>query len=136
MSKMGKKYSVRYQSVTVYFNHPVRRDVCDACGKSKEKGQIKNTQGHHWIYAYKPSTVKKNPELALENRSELCYTCHQLADALRALCELKPKSLKKIIRVALLMPNDFQKNLTIIAKLWNYHSRGRAKKLLEFEPHV
>jgi len=128
-----KRYSVRYQTITVYFDQPVRRDICDGCGKSKHKGEIKNTQGHHWIYAYKPETVKKNPKLALENRSELCYFCHQIADALRVLCELQPHQLKRVMQIAFLMPPNFQRKFTVISRQYLVGSQKRAKKLLEFD---
>ncbi len=127
-----KRYSVRYQTVTVYFDHPVNRNICDTCGKSAEKGEIKNTQGHHWIYAYRPETVKKNPELALENRSELCYFCHKIADALRILSELKPHQLIRVSKDAGLMPMEMQRKFTVICKQWLKYSQSRAKKLLEF----
>lgn len=127
-----KKYGVRYQTVMVYFDYPVNRNICDACGKSKEKGEIKGTQGHHWGYAYKTDTVKKNPKLALENRSEFCYYDHQIADAVRTLAELTPEQLIRASKVAILMPIEMQRKFTVICKQFITYSQHRAKSLSEF----
>ena len=68
-----------------------RKHKCDACGKSVAAGEIKVTALHHWLYKYRADTVKENPILALENTSELCFGCHQVADAIRALTYANPR---------------------------------------------
>jgi len=95
MSDKSKKYYMKYagsrgKGVTVCLPIDPRKHVCQACGKSVLKGEIKTTSLHHWWYAYQPATVKDNPALALHNTSELCYYCHQLADAIRALLYAHP----------------------------------------------
>ena len=71
-----KRYSVTYKTVTVHFNKNPRTGICECCEKKFK------THLHHWKYVYKPKEVKKNPELALKNTSELCYSCHKLGNAL------------------------------------------------------
>lgn len=85
-----KMWSVKYAmahggGVVVYLPFNPRKGKCDACGKSIANGEIKVTALHHWWYAYQPKTVKENPILALDNTSELCFYCHDIADALRTL---------------------------------------------------
>jgi hypothetical protein len=82
-----KENRVMYHNRSVVVSKP-RRNQCDAC-KRKISDGIKRTNRHHWKYAYKYRTVKANPDLALENTSEYCYHCHQIADALRLLSEVK-----------------------------------------------
>jgi hypothetical protein len=93
--KKTKGYRMRYagsrgKGVVVVLPFDPRKGICQACGKSKERGEIRTTANHHWWYAYAPKTVKENPLLALENTSELCFYCHQLADAIRALLYANP----------------------------------------------
>lgn len=73
---MPSKVRVLYRrlSVRVLVDKPA---MCQACGGS---GQI---QLHHFLYAYKTSEVRKNPQLALDNAVWLCFPCHRVADALR-----------------------------------------------------
>jgi len=127
------KFAVRYETATVYFDHPVNRTICDVCGKDMVSGEIKSVQGHHWIYKYSISEVKKNPELALENRSYLCYFDHKLADALRTISELKPDQLKRVTKAALLMPPEMQRKFMVICKQFLAMTERRAKTLMEFE---
>ena len=112
MGKKGVKkgYKTRYagsrgRGVVVTLPEDPRKGVCDACGKSKHDGEIKNTALHHWWYKYKPATVKENPFLALENTSELCYYCHQLAHAVRALIYAKPS---RVDDVAQLLEGEYK----------------------------
>lgn len=112
-----KKYKVRYATahgkgvvVTLPFNP--RKGVCQACGKSISRGEIKITALHHWIYAYKAKTVKENPILALKNTSELCYYCHQLADAIRALLYAHPKRVAQVAE--LLKGKQREKFVTVL----------------------
>lgn len=97
MRKKSKRkgYPVKYQmahggGVTVYLPFNPRKGKCDACGKQVGV-EIRMTALHHWWYAYQPKTVKENPIFAIENTSELCYGCHQVADAIRALLYANPK---------------------------------------------
>jgi hypothetical protein len=99
-----KPYKMRYAGahgggcvVTLPFDP--RNHICEACGKSVESGEIKNTALHHWYYAYAPQTVKKNPLLALDNTSEFCYYCHQLADAIRTLFYANPERVANTARL-------------------------------------
>lgn len=115
-----KKYRTRYagsRGKGVYITLPFdpRKGVCQACGKSKAEGEIKVTFLHHWWYEFKPSTIKKNPILVLKNTSELCYYCHQLADAIRALLYAKPK---RVVDVAILLQGDQRERfVTIVVKI-------------------
>jgi hypothetical protein len=101
MMMKQKKYKTKYagsrgKGVTVTLPFDPRKGVCQACGKSKERGEIKYTVLHHWYYEFQPKTVKKNPILVLKNTSELCYYCHQLADAIRALLYAHPKRVAQV----------------------------------------
>jgi len=99
----NKPYKTRYagsrgRGVVVTLPFDPRKGKCMACGKSKAKGEIKSTCLHHWWYEFKPATVKKNPILALRNTSELCYYCHQLADAIRALLYASPHRVAWVVK--------------------------------------
>ena len=117
-----KPYRTRYagsrgKGVVVTLPFDPRRGICEACGKSKERGEIKMTALHHWWYAYQPKTVKKNPLLALENTSELCYYCHQLADAIRALLYAHTD---RVVQVAKLLRGEqrekFKNTVTLMVR--------------------
>lgn len=106
--KLKKGYRIRYagsrgKGVTVTLPFDPHKGICQACGKSKDEGEIKVTFIHHWWYEFKPKTVKENPILTLKNTSELCYYCHQLADAIRALLYANPK---RVTDVAKLLKGD------------------------------
>ena len=108
MSKSEKKYAVKYAmahggGVTVYLPVNPRKGICSACGKTVASGAIKITALHHWYYAYQAKTVKDNPILALENTSELCFYCHDIADALRTLLYANSE---RIAQVALCIPSS------------------------------
>jgi len=62
---------------------PPLTGFCTCCGK-KCKGDT-----HHFVYAYATKKVRKNPMLALENTTELCFPCHRVANALKLLHETK-----------------------------------------------
>lgn len=111
-----KRYKMRYAGAhgngcIIYLPFDPRKGVCVSCGKSKHrmtedgKPEIKTTQIHHWRYAYQPETVKKNPILILENTSELCFPCHQIADGLRNILRMSPE---RAVRVAKLMPKELK----------------------------
>jgi len=53
---------------------------------------------HHWIYAHKTSEVRKNPNLAIQNTSVLCFPCHRIGDALRAVLE-HPTLVEKLKKI-------------------------------------
>lgn len=111
-----KKYRMKYagsrgKGITVTLPFDPRKRKCSACGKIVGE-DIKMTAMHHWWYAYAPKTVKKNPLLALENTSELCYYCHQLADAIRALLYAHPKRVAQVAE--LLEGKQKEKFVTIL----------------------
>lgn len=102
MIDRNKPYRMKYagtrgKGVIVILPFDPRKGKCDACGR-KIGEEIKITALHHWFYAYKPETVKKNPALALENTSELCYGCHPIADAIRALLYANPTRVANVVR--------------------------------------
>lgn len=117
-----RKYKTRYAGAhgdgcVVYLPFDPRKGVCSACGKSKYvmgedgKPQIKATSLHHWIYAYKAETVRKNPILVIDNTSEFCFACHQIADGLRNIMRLSPE---RVILVTKLLPKALKEKLAII----------------------
>lgn len=85
----------RGKGIVVYLNEDPRKHKCECCFKVVGR-DIKVTALHHWWYAYQPETVRKNPILALDNTVEVCYGCHQVADALRALLYASPSRVAKI----------------------------------------
>jgi len=93
-----------YRNRSVVVSKP-RNHICDAC-KRKVGDEIKRTNRHHWKYAYTYKTVKANPELALENTSEYCFHCHQIADAIKKLTDVNDVS--TIIRVLKTAPSNIQ----------------------------
>lgn len=117
--KLKKGYRIRYagsrgKGVTVTLPFDPHKGVCQACGKSIKEGEIKVTFLHHWWYEFQPKTVKENPILAIKNTSELCYYCHQLADAIRALLYANPKRVADVAR--LLQGDQRDRFVTIIVK--------------------
>jgi len=121
-------YRMRYQSIFVWFKVDPRTGICVSCGKSIHKGEIKTTQMHHYRYAYKPATVRKNPKLALEHTIELCYGCHPVADALRLLFERKND---RIVNVYLSLPKFVRDELEALAKMI-LHAKPLNTTLLTF----
>jgi hypothetical protein len=112
-----QKYKMRYagshgNGCIIYLPFDPRKGVCEACGKSKAKGEIKMTSLHHWKYAYKAETVKKNPILVLENTTELCFACHQVADGLRGIMKMSPERALLVIK---LLPKDLKATFAIIS---------------------
>jgi hypothetical protein len=115
------KWAVRYQQSTIMVPYPrnPRKGICEVCGRSIDKKEIKTTQLHHWVYKYETETVKKNPLLALENTIEVCFGCHKICDWLRsATTETKPENFDRIIRTAKNMPEWMQRRFTKICQLW------------------
>ena len=70
------KFVAYYKGIKLRFKKNPRKGRCECCGR---RGR---TQIHHWVYLEPKEKVKKNPKLALKGTSELCPTCHRLADAL------------------------------------------------------
>lgn len=104
VKKKSKGFKVRYATaggggIVVTLPFDPRKGVCDACGKSKENGEIKTTALHHWWYAYQAKTVRENPLLALENTSELCFYCHGIGDSIRALLYAHPERVADVARL-------------------------------------
>lgn len=90
---------IMYRNRSVKVSTP-RKNVCEACGR-KVGDEITRTNRHHWKYAYKYKTVKANPDLALENTSEYCYHCHQIADAIKTLTDCKnPINVLNVLKTA------------------------------------
>jgi len=66
--------------------------------------------------------VKANPDLALENTSEYCYHCHQIADAIKTLTDVKDVS--KVIQVLKTAPNNTQTSFVQIGEKLVEESEG------------
>jgi hypothetical protein len=125
VSMKNKPYKTRYAGahkrkgrrggVTVTLPVDPRRGICDACKKSVAKGEIKSTHLHHWWYEFQPKTVKENPMLVLKNTSELCFYCHQLADAVRALIYARPIRVAWVVKC--LKGNQLEKFLKILEEV-------------------
>ena len=128
------KFPVGFGSATIMLPYPVnpREGVCDACGRSKKKGEIKQTYLHHWKYAYRHSTVKKDPFKVLENLSELCYTCHKHADGIRAMLEkTTKKNLWRIVRLMMLMTPELKEKEDWVSKAYLEARKNDTKVKLE-----
>ena len=85
----------RGKGCIVYLPADPRKHKCACCGKVVGE-EIKTTALHHWWYAYQPETVRNNPILALDNTIEVCYGCHQMADAIRALLYASPSRVSRV----------------------------------------
>jgi len=115
MSEDVRMYRLKYRKTYVMLDVNPRKGICVACGKSVHKGEIKITNIHHYKYKYMTKTVKKDPLLALENTLELCYRCHQIADALRVLNDNKDK---QIVKVLLIHPPSFSVKIRVVQALY------------------
>lgn len=116
-----KKYKMRYagnhgDGCAVYLPFDPRTGVCAGCGKSIAKKEIKLTSLHHWKYAYKAATVKQTPILILDNTSELCFACHQVADGLRSI--MKMTDPERAVLVMRLLPKDLKDKFAIICTMY------------------
>jgi len=87
---MKQNVSYRGKQVVVSVPYKIRKGKCKACPR---KGF---TSLHHWKYAYKIDEIRKNKLLALKNTTELCYPCHELANALRKVSEANLKLVDKL----------------------------------------
>ena len=114
INRMDDQHYVNYHHHRVLVDAP-RTGKCEAC--RKEIGRdITKTNRHHWKYAYAWKTVREKPSLALENTSELCYRCHKIADALRALVYGTAKDAPEIMKVVNLTPTDMQEFLAKLSR--------------------
>jgi len=118
------KYLIDYQGkkVWVELDSPPKRGVCQACSRKVGNG-IKITQTHHFVYAYSKKRVVKEPELALENTVELCWSDHRLGNALMNLLSVKLENVGSIVKVAALMPQPMLLKMDRLCKLWNHYRR-------------
>lgn len=125
-------YGKKTRIMVPYPRNP-REGICDACARTVSSKKIRETHLHHWYYKYKSKTLKKNPFLVLENLSELCYSCHQLADALARLFD-KEYDLGLLVKLALLMPrdsdNDMQRRLERFCKAYLAEKKKKPKVYL------
>jgi len=114
----SKKYRSRVQyqkhSVVVVTDYPIRKGECCACHRKVGK-ELKVTQLHHYRYAYRWETVKKNPILALDYTLEFCYGCHPVGDCLRVLASIKDKY--RILDVYNVLPVEQRKGLNRLVEL-------------------
>ena len=127
------KFPVGYGSLVVMLPYPVnpREGKCDACSRDIRNGTINRTALHHWIYAYKHKTVKKDPFLVLDNCSELCWGCHKNADALRTALTMKKENLWMLVKTALLMPQPLKEKLDYFCRQYLEARKGDKKAKLE-----
>lgn len=79
-------YTLNYRGTRLKLSFNPRKGVCMCCN---HKGL---TNRHHWQYKYSRKQVMENNLLALNYTTELCFTCHQIANALRKLFENSPKA--------------------------------------------
>ncbi len=82
-------YKMRYKRLTVKLPHNPLTGIDEISGKPAK------TCKHHWRYAYKKKDLLKNPELALENTTELNWPNHIQANALRIFTEISPEKLQQ-----------------------------------------
>lgn len=61
-------FSLNYKGRSIHFDKPVRKGICQLCGRSKLKGEIKRTHRHHY------STYIDNRPL--DHTIEVCSSCH------------------------------------------------------------
>lgn len=134
--KKSKGYKIRYATahgggIVVTLPFDPRKHKCDACGKSVERGEIKTTALHHWWYAFQPQTVKETPMLAIENTSELCFGCHQVADAIRALLYANPTRVAQVAELLRGEPRErFIRVIEEVSRRLKEQNIDLAKKIL------
>jgi hypothetical protein len=130
-------YRIRYAGAhgggcVVVLQEDPRKGVCEACGKSITNGEIKMTALHHWWYEFQPKTVKENPILATKNTSELCFGCHQVADAIRALLYANPIRVAQVAELLRGEPREkFIRVLDEVSRRLKEQNIDLAKKILE-----
>jgi len=137
MSEKKKDYKVRYETahghgIVVTLPFDPRKHICDSCGKSVADGEIRVTALHHWWYAYQPNTVRENPILAIENTSELCFGCHPIGDAIRALLYANPSRVAMVAELLRGEPREkFIKVIDEVSRRLKEQNVDLAKKILE-----
>jgi len=87
-----KKQTVSYRGkpIRVAVDYPVRKKICQCCGK---KGL---TSLHHWSYEYPVKEIRKCPILVLQNTTELCFLCHDKANTLRKYYEIDKATIDRL----------------------------------------
>jgi predicted metal-dependent hydrolase len=88
------RQSITYRGKQIFFNisHNIRKGICECCGDKESRTNL-----HHWKYKYKVKEVRKNPLLALENTTELCFPkCHDVANALNLIKKTDKKIIEKL----------------------------------------
>ena len=91
----NKKQIVRYRNtnIRVDVDYQIRKHICQCCGRTGK------CDLHHWKYEFTTKEVKKNPELALKNTSELCFTCHNIANSMKHIYDADEKIVIKLIKL-------------------------------------
>lgn len=120
LSSKYPKFSIPYGSTKVDVPYPENpsEGKCDACGQSERAGQIETTILGHWKLAYRTPTFKKEPWKALENMNELCMNDHKIRIALKNLLKHKEEEYWRVVRTALLMPEEMKRRFDRIARAW------------------
>lgn len=135
--KSFKGYPLRYETITVYLPINPRKGKCGACGQFVGDGKITTTQMHHWIYEFKPATVKENPELALRNTEEYCFYDHGIADGFRAILTANPD---RVVDVMKTMPLKSRERLLLILAdiitYWNNQAQGRDEQIKSIKENL
>lgn len=132
-----KHYKIRYATahgggIVVELPFNPRKGICDACGKSVASGEIRVTALHHWLYKYRADTVRETPELAIENTSELCFGCHPVGDAIRALTYASPQRVAMVAELLRGEPREkFIRMLEEVTRRLKEQKIDVAKKILE-----
>jgi hypothetical protein len=78
---ISERVTYKGKRITVHLTEKARKGICACCGK---KGF---TSLHHWKYAFTLKQIRKMSPLAILNTSELCFTCHNIANAMRKIYE-------------------------------------------------
>jgi len=73
--------------------YKIRKGRCKCCGKKCW------TNLHHWAYKYKVKEIRKNHLLALENTTELCLPCHDVANSLNLLSKTDKRIINKLFKL-------------------------------------
>ena len=118
--------------IDVAYPENPQENVCDAYGASVIKGEIDTTYMDHWVKSYKANTIRKDPQKALDNLSELCFTCHNVqVNYKRTYGVIHKKNLWRMVKVGLLMPRDMKEKVDWVAKAWLNARRTDKKEKLE-----
>jgi hypothetical protein len=77
-------YTLNYHGTRLKLPFNPRKNQCACCDR---RGL---TNIHHWLYRYSRKQVMQNNMLALNYTTEVCFTCHELANSLRKLFTESP----------------------------------------------